>query len=72
MYSPAFAGHIVNACAVLHNMRFHHRLPAVHFDDAEEAESGNFQRCDIEHDRDEIRQGPRAIAQRIQQQIMRE
>jgi len=55
MYSPAFAGHIVNACAVLYNMRLHHRLPAVHFDNAEEAEIGNFQRCDIEHDRDEIR-----------------
>lgn len=27
MYSPNMAGKIVNACAVLHNMRIHYRVP---------------------------------------------
>lgn len=74
MYKPAFAGHIVNACSVLHNMRLHYRLPEVNFYDAEQVEIDNrFNRGNIEQDRNEIRQhGPRAVAQRIQQQLMRE
>lgn len=27
MYEPVVAGQIVNACAVLHNMRLHYRMP---------------------------------------------
>lgn len=27
MYAPEVAGLIINACAVLHNMRLHYRLP---------------------------------------------
>lgn len=35
MYEPVVAGHIVNACAVLHNMRLHYRLPQDEFQEAE-------------------------------------
>lgn len=72
MYAPEVAGQIVNACAVLHNMRLHYRLPieeeedvilvapANHIDDIEEEEEALPYR------------GPRALAQRIQKQIMLE
>lgn len=73
MYAPDIAGQIVNACAVLHNMRLHYKLPfdmeeenmiqhndpVHHWNDAEEQEP-------------EIHRGPRAVAQRIQKQIMLE
>lgn len=32
MYEPGLAGKIVNACAVLHNMRIHHRLRNIDVD----------------------------------------
>ena len=71
MYDPGMAGKIVNACAVLHNMRLYYRLPlqenwnedmgAVHANI--NVENANLDRC--------VR-GPRAIAERIQKQIMQE
>lgn len=71
MYEPAFAGRIVNACAVLHNMRIHHRLPMPDYDEADNQIIANDD--DNRHERDVlVRQGPRAVARRIQQQIMRE
>lgn len=69
MYDPTFAGHIINACAVLHNMRLHHRLPAADFYVENKANVG----IEIQgQGGNEIRQGPRAVAQRIQDQIIRE
>ncbi|KYN50498.1 hypothetical protein ALC57_00136 [Trachymyrmex cornetzi] len=72
MHAPEIAGQIVNACAIIHNMRLHYRLP---FDEEylqyEHAEPDK-------RDNDDVIQGevprrvPRAIAQRIQKQIMRE
>ncbi|XP_025157887.1 putative nuclease HARBI1 [Harpegnathos saltator] len=35
MYEPGLAGRIVNACAVLHNMRIHHRIYDIDVDPAE-------------------------------------
>lgn len=36
MYEPGMAGKIVNACAVLHNMRIAHRLQDIPRDDMED------------------------------------
>ncbi|XP_026828245.1 putative nuclease HARBI1 [Ooceraea biroi] len=71
-YTSEIAGQIVNACAVLHNMRLHYRLPV----DINEDEIVNAPaNVHIEQEAGEeavIRKGPRAIAQRIQNQIMQE
>ncbi|XP_036144483.1 putative nuclease HARBI1 [Monomorium pharaonis] len=74
MYDPTFAGHIVNACAVLHNMRLYHRLPAADYYDAVDdgVNNNNVQIRDNDQGDENIRQGPRALAQRIQSQLMRE
>lgn len=71
LYDPTFAGHIVNACAVLHNMRLHYRLPANGFYVEDEVNVG-MPIQDVGQAENEIRQGPRAVAQRIQDQIIRE
>lgn len=71
MYEPAFAARIVNACAVLHNMRIQHRLPLEEFEEPvaayhhENADPMNVNEAVVQR-------GPRAVAQRIQRQIMRE
>lgn len=75
MYAPEISGQIVNACAVLHNMRVHYRLPLeieenIIFDDAHADQANGI---DEEEEQDVIlRRGPRAIAQRVQKQIMRD
>ncbi|CAI6370113.1 unnamed protein product [Macrosiphum euphorbiae] len=71
MYAPDMAGKIVNACAVLHNMRIHYRIPI----DVENIENGNNDEYAIrnfQQNEDEIaeRGGPRAVAMRIQKQIL--
>lgn len=38
MYTPETAGKIVNACAVIHNMRVHYRLPIQQIDNYIEQE----------------------------------
>lgn len=67
MYKPAFAAKIVNACAVLHNIRIAHRLPLQEFEvpiDANHPENVNaVDECIAQR-------GPRAVAQRIQREIM--
>lgn len=73
MYAPGTSGQIVNACAVLHNMRVHYRIPLevenVLFDDA----NADHVVAVEEEEQDLIfRRGPRAIAQRVQKQLMRE
>jgi len=78
MYSPDMAGKIVNACATLHNIRIHCNLPTLE----------DFDIIDQENNQDELlenqpepefdpalignERGPRAIAQRIQKQLMLE
>lgn len=71
MYAPDMAGKIVNACAVLHNMRIHYRIPI----DVENIENGNndgYAIRNLQQNEDEIaeRGGPRAVAIRIQKQIL--
>lgn len=76
MYEPSFAGRIVNACAVLHNMRIHYRLPMPDNDAVDYqiiANNDDGHERDVQRQgEDVLRQGPRAVARRIQQQIMRE
>ncbi|XP_071580831.1 putative nuclease HARBI1 [Temnothorax nylanderi] len=74
MYAPEVAGQIVNTCAVLHNMRLYYRLP---FDEIEEIVQNEQAELDERDNVAEIqdvvlRRPPRAVAQRIQKQIMRE
>lgn len=74
MYAPEIAGQIVNACAVLHNMRLYYRLP---FDIEEDLENEYAEPGEGDNGAAEIqdavpRRAPRAVAQRIQRQIMRE
>lgn len=72
MYEPSFAGRIVNACTVLHNMRIHYRLPLPDYDEAAVYEIMD-NNHNNRHEENILRQqGPRAVARRIQQQIMRE
>ncbi|EZA51536.1 Putative nuclease HARBI1 [Ooceraea biroi] len=74
MYAPDISGQIVNACTVLHNMRVHYRLP-LEIEENIIVDNANADRAnDIdEEDQDVIlRRGPRAIAQHVQKQIMRD
>ncbi|XP_024878983.1 putative nuclease HARBI1 [Temnothorax curvispinosus] len=72
MYAPDIAGQIVNACAILHNMRLYYRLPL----DMEEnvfLDNAPADHIHVEEEEEvEIRRGPRAVAQRIQKQLMQE
>jgi len=71
MYAPEIAGQIVNACAVLHNMRLHYRLPIDEENVIPENEPipilNNLEVAEME-----VHRGLRAVAQRIQKQIMLE
>jgi len=71
MYAPEVAGQIVNACAVLHNMHLHYRLPIDEENVIPENEPipilNNLEVTEME-----VHRGPRAVAQRIQKQIMLE
>lgn len=72
MYEPEMAGKIVNACAVLHNIRIAHRIQDVEFD---ELEIENLQHINRAHivaeydDRGNEYQG-RALAARIQERFI--
>ncbi|KMQ90607.1 nuclease harbi1 [Lasius niger] len=73
MYKPAFAAKIVNACAVLHNIRIQHRLQFKEFQAPIVADNHQHENAGlIDVNEDLARRGPRALAQRIQCQIMRE
>lgn len=73
MYAPDIAGQIVNACAILHNMRLHYRLPwDIEEDDILQNAHVNYANDEGEIQDEVLRRGPRAVAQRIQKQIMRE
>ncbi|XP_018395394.1 PREDICTED: putative nuclease HARBI1 [Cyphomyrmex costatus] len=73
MYEPVFAAKIVNACAVLHNIRIRHRLHLEEFEAPIAANNPQNENAGAnEINEDVIQRGPRALAQRIQRQIMRE
>lgn len=62
LYKPAFAAKIVNACAVLHNMRIHYRLPYEEFQAPIAADNGqNSNAGIIDINEDVARRGPRAL-----------
>ena len=69
MYEPGFAGRIVNACAVLH-IKLRYRLPVDgdFYDQAEHVPEPVINVGQVE----EQAGGPRAIAERIRSQLMRE
>ncbi|XP_025161990.1 putative nuclease HARBI1 [Harpegnathos saltator] len=71
MYRPAFAAKIVNACAVLHNIRIQHRLPVEELEAPITADNGEYENAGLIDNEDLHQRGPRALAQRIQRQIMR-
>ncbi|RLU22835.1 hypothetical protein DMN91_005113 [Ooceraea biroi] len=72
MYKPAFAAQIVNACAILHNIRIEHRLQEFQVPiDVNHPENVNAGHVDIV-DEYIAQRGPNAVAQRIQRQIMRQ
>lgn len=73
MYSPGMAGKIVNACTTLHNIRLHCKLPA--FEDFDVIARENNRVELLEHQPEpefDHERAPRAIAQRIQKQLMLE
>jgi len=70
MYAPEIAGKIVNACAVIHNMRVHYRLPIQPFEDCIEQEPVEGNNRINENNEIEDRRGPRVVAMRIQKQLM--
>lgn len=63
------AGKIVNACAVLHNMRIHYRLTDI--ENIDYSDNTNYYN-DFHQNEIVERGGPRAIAMRIQKQIMQD
>jgi len=68
MYTPEMAGKIVNACAVLHNMRIQYRLHIQQIEGYIEQEQ---QYENIERHNEIIeRRGPRIVAMRVQTQLM--
>jgi len=75
MYSPGMAGKIVNACATLHNIRLHCNLPAFEDFDAIAQENNTVEHQpapEFDPALGPNERAPRAIAQRIQKQIMLE
>lgn len=70
MYAPETAGKIVNAYAVIHNMRVHYRLPIQQMDNYIEQQS--IHENDRNDENNEIinRRRPRVVAMRIQNQLM--
>ncbi|CAI6353897.1 unnamed protein product [Macrosiphum euphorbiae] len=70
MYVPVTAGKIVNACAVIHNMRVHYRLSILPFEDCIEQDSVGGNNRINENNEIEDRRGPRVVAMKIQKQLM--
>ncbi|XP_008179536.1 putative nuclease HARBI1 [Acyrthosiphon pisum] len=70
MYAPDKAGRIVNACATLHNTRIHYKLPNREEDlDVELIGQNMDANLEIPYYIDQ-QGGPRAVAKRIQRQIL--
>lgn len=71
-YEPGFAGRIVNACAVLHNMRNAHGIFDEDLFDEFHHDEYIYENCDVEDDinpNNNVR-GPLAIARRIQDRLI--
>lgn len=71
MYAPVMAGKIVNACAVLHNMRIHYRIP-IEEENIDNRNINNYIERNLPQNDVAIRGGPRAVAMCIQKQLMRD
>ncbi|XP_022162166.1 putative nuclease HARBI1 [Myzus persicae] len=71
MYAPVMAGKIVNACAVLHNMRIHYRIP-IEEENIDNRNINNYIERNLPQNDVAIRGGPRAVAMRIQKQLMQD
>lgn len=74
MYEPHFAGCIIHACGILHNMRLRYQLPVEQYFDEEEVRGPGINRHVGDENivaRGNVR-GPRAIGERIQRQIIQE
>jgi len=70
MYEPGTAGKIVNACAVLHNMRIAHHVQDIDIDDIEmEMFHHENRNAVVEHDDRGAYEG-RALAIRIQERFI--
>ncbi|XP_018377650.1 PREDICTED: putative nuclease HARBI1, partial [Trachymyrmex cornetzi] len=69
MYEPELAGRIINACAILHNMRIHARLPVHQFLNDQDAGLPE-EPVYIHHKEDNEPVRNLALARRIQKQIM--
>lgn len=69
MYAPDKAGRIVNASATLHNMRIHYKLPNRE-EDLDVEQIGQNMNDNLEIPYIDQRGGPRAVAKRIQRQIL--
>lgn len=67
-YEPGMAGKIVNACAVLHNMRIQNGIQMEMIDEAEMAHGNR----PILHEDEEDNLSQLAIAQRIQDWLIRQ
>lgn len=71
MYEPVMAGKIVNACAVLHNMRIHYRIP-IEEENIDNRDIHNYNERNLPQNDVAMRGGPRAVAMRIQKQLMQD
>lgn len=69
MYAPDKAGRIVNACATLHNMRIHYKLPNRE-EDIDVEQIGQIVDDNLEMPHIDQQGGPRAVGKRIQRQII--
>lgn len=69
MYAPDKAGRIVNACATLHNMRIHYKLPNRE-EDIDVKQIGQIVDDNLEMPHIDQQGGPRAVGKRIQRQII--
>jgi len=71
MYAPAMAGKIVNACAVFHNMRIHY-LPIEEENIDNRNINNYYNERNLQQNDFAMRGGPRAVAMRIQKQLMQD
>jgi len=71
MYTPDMAGKIVNACAVLHNMRIHYCIP-IEEENIDNRNIDNYNIRNLQQNDVAMRDGPRILAMRIQKQIMQD
>jgi len=64
MYASVMAGKILNACAVLHNMSIHYRIP-IEEENIDKRNINNYKERDLPQNDVAMRGGSRAVAMRI-------